>query len=602
MDLPLPAPENRRTYGLALLLAAAVFLLYMPATGFDFINLDDIAYIFDSGMAAFGFSLEGAKIAVHQFTQEYWSPLSRLSYLVDLGLFGPEPFGFHLINNFLFALNGFLLFLFLHRVTKNHALSLAVAAVYLFHPLRVESVAWVAQRKELLAGAMFYGTLLCYLNYVEKKDQTWFSASVAFLIVGLLSKPTLVVTPVLLLLLDYWPLGRLPDFLERERFKELLKEKLPFFLVAAISVIATYASQADSVKVLYQYPVLNTLFNAFKILVAHYPLETLYPYDLVLVGTTEFKIAGFAEGLGYVAVFALLFWLAASKRKKYPSLLFAFLWYVTCLMPFTGFFPSGFQLVSNRFTFLAHIGLFLGLGFFLNGLVGSTGKAKKALAVFSAALALILAGLTYRQLFFWENTVTLFEHVRKVTDGHSYAHFMLGMDHFKKKDFPAAQAEFQLALDKEPGWPAYNYFMARTYVNMGDFDKAARFYYHAAIMAPWNMEWRIEYGMALIQIGDFKSAANIFLEILNHEPDNLVAINNAALAHKEMGQLELAETEFRRGLDLNPFNPMLNYNFGILLAETGRREEALYRLRETLKSEPDHRGALVWLNRLGANR
>ncbi|HYB12816.1 MAG TPA: hypothetical protein VEG67_05055, partial [Myxococcota bacterium] len=390
----------------------------------SFVSLDDDALIFQNPALKAGLSPTGIRWALTTGLHGNWTPLAWLSLLADFELHGLAPRGYLLENAVLHATTSALLFLALLRMTRARGKSLVVAALFALHPLHVESVAWAAERRDVLSGVFFALTLWAHARACERptfvRRLTTLGASAA----GLLSKPMLVTLPFVLLLLDYWPLDRLckggeeARSLDPERVRGAVVEKLPIFLLAAgVSVLTLFAQQrAGAVASLDLLPFGVRAANAV-VSYTEYLVQVFWPSGLAvfypstpshLVG---WRVAGAALFLGVTTV------LCARARSQHPYAIVGWLWYLGMLVPVIGLVQVGLQAHADRYTYLPLIGVFLGVVFGASELAGRWRPARRALPVLAAAALAALTGATLEQLALWRGSVPLFEHTLSVTEG-----------------------------------------------------------------------------------------------------------------------------------------------------------------------------------------
>jgi hypothetical protein len=447
------------------LLAAAVALLsslpYLGVGGYGFVDFDDDLYVYGNAVVRNGLTLDGVKWAFTSFHAGNWHPLTWISHMADVSLFGPWAGGHHGTNVLLHALSSALLFLALRRMTGNAWRSAFAAALFGVHPLHVESVAWVAERKDVLSGLFFSLGLLAYGGYARKGGAWRYVAVAACLTLGLLSKPMLVTFPFLLLLLDYWPLGRVagspppadgtgtaPVPLSR-----LVVEKAPLFLLAAASCVVTYAAQAGGgmVKpVSFLYPS-ERIANALVSLAAYLGkafvpvrLAVLYPFPYD--GIPPWKPV--AASLLLLAATVL----AVRARRTSPWLAVGWFWFVGTLVPVIGLVQVGNQAMADRYTYIPLVGIFLAVAWEgwarLSALLPGAGRGASA-ATAAAVLAACLA-LSALQARHWRDTVTLFSHAIDATGENCLMQNGLGAELYRQKRYAEAEGHFREAIRIRP--------------------------------------------------------------------------------------------------------------------------------------------------------
>jgi hypothetical protein len=408
---------------LALVLAALVLAAYWRTSSYALIILDDATYITRNQMVVNGMTAASLKAAFTTSYEAYWIPLTWLSYMADVDVSGLDPGGFHRTNVLLFCANAVLLFLFLRSATGSTWKSFFVAALWAMHPLRVESVAWVTERKDMLSGLFFILALWSHILYVRTKKAGWYASLLLCAVLGLLSKPIVVVLPVALLLLDFWPLGRFPERIGGKsskenllRLKTIFLEKVPVIALSLASIAFTlYTQIIDAPKMpgrTFQHGLANAATSYWG-----YLGRSLFPRDLILSYTTFEPVAGTAlVFLSFAALLAVSF-AAWRYRRQAPYLAFGWFWYLLILIPNSGIIPMGVQNFADRFTYLPQVGLLVALVWGVSSLAEKVEGGEK-MAVIPAVVAVIaLTIVSFTFTGYWRNTYTLLGHIDEVYGG-----------------------------------------------------------------------------------------------------------------------------------------------------------------------------------------
>ena len=411
-----PGLSRAQIAGVMAGLALGTFLLFCRAITFPFINLDDPTYVYEQVLIARGFSWAGVVWAFTHVHSGNWHPLTSISHMLDCELFGLNPGGPHLINIILHTVAVALLFLLLVRMTGSLWRSALVSVLFAWHPLRVESVAWISERKDVLSACFFFLTLLAWLHYVRTRSWIFYSLVLILFALGLMAKPMLVTLPFLLLLLDYWPTARFGQL----SWVQLLLEKLPLFFLSLASSIATMFAQKESMSSVETVPLFFRLGNALDSYLV-YVSKTFWPVDLGLVYPYPQKLPILltitaAIVLGVFSVAAFLY------RKRFPYLYVGWFWFLIALLPVIGLLQVGRQAYADRYTYLPHVGLLIAIVWGLDALTAAW-RYRQGIAWAAAGLVLFALGqASYSQLGLWQDPVKLWVHTIDATDDNYVAH------------------------------------------------------------------------------------------------------------------------------------------------------------------------------------
>jgi hypothetical protein len=436
--------SNRRTWLACLLLAFATFAAYWPVRHYDFVEYDDDGYVFENPMVRAGLSWQGFAWAFAGGHDCNWHPLTWLSHMTDCQLFGVNPGAMHLENALLHCANSVLLLLLLNSMTRAFWRSAFVAALFALHPLRVESVAWIAERKDVLSGFFFMLTLWFYVLHAKKQTgavnskfqkNIFYRLSWISFILGLLSKPMLVTVPIILLLLDFWPLKRFTIYDSRFTIARLIREKAPFFLLSVIAgVITLFAQRAGggwTPSESHFFPRMANVIVGYW----NYVEKLLWPQNLSFlylrsnqISLTEFFLA--ASVLTGVSI------LAAANLRRRPELAVGWLWFLVMLLPVSGLLQIGRLSIADRYTYLPAIGFYLMAVWGTMDLAAVLFSQKICRWLATAGAAAILTAcaiLTRQQLACWQNTQTLMEHALKIDPNNYVAQVDLHIFLFEKE-------------------------------------------------------------------------------------------------------------------------------------------------------------------------
>ncbi len=585
MTAPAPQPAGRlgaTDLVLALALVVAIAVVYAPVRGHQFLNYDDPEYVTENPVVRSGITAESvgwALVSVHHAT---WHPLTSLSHLVDVELFGLDA-GAHLaVNVVLHALATLVLFAVLVGMTGARWPSAWVAALFALHPLHVESVAWVSERKDVLSGLFWMLTLACWLAYVRRPGPARYAAVVVVFVLGLLAKPMLVTLPFVLALLDLWPLGRW----RAATAWRLVIEKLPLLALAAAVSVVTYLAQrhAGAIGSLAATPFSYRVGNALVSYVT-YLRKTLWPSDLAVFYPPAATLhAGTA--LAAAAVLAAITVAAVRARRRHPYLLVGWLWYLGALVPVLGLVRQGDQAMADRFTYLPLVGVLVMAAWGAERLAATSTAARRVVVAGAAASAVACAVLSARQVRLWADSETLFRHALAVTHDNYVAHTNLGVALMERDAVDEALTHYRAAIAAAPGYADAHLDLGLALARLGRTEAAAAAYADAVRLDPTSAAAEYDWGLLLAERGDLAGAIAHYERALAIDPRHAKAENNLGWALAEQGRLEDAVTHYQRALALAPDLIATHNNLAVALEGLGRHDEALERYRTTVTLAP----------------
>jgi len=574
---------SRENTAICLLLTALVFIVYGQTTHFDFVNYDDHLYVYDNPEIIKGLSAYGVGWAFTHIHGANWHPLTTITHMFDCQVYGLWPGGHHLDNVLLHTAAAVLLFLMLREMTGALWRSALVAAVFAVHPLRVESVAWVSERKDVLSGVFFMLTLWAYARYARNPPLRGRYAMVGFwFALGLLGKPMLVTVPFVLLLLDYWPLNRLQH---TSQLSGLLREKLPLLALSALSCVATVLAQKEAIQPLEHFSLPLRTGNAMVAYVVYlgklfYPANLAALYPIVKNGLPGWQIAGATLLL---AALTAGFWLL---RGKLPYLLVGWLWYLGMLVPVIGILQVGVQAYADRYTYLPQIGLCIAGTWAVADWIG---ERRRLRLLFDGIAVVALCALTVasiRQAAFWRNSISLWSHALECTTGNSLAHSSYGLELQRQGRFDEAIAQYRDALVINPTSKSACLGLAIALSQKGRPEEAAAMYRKYLRIVPDNEEALDNLGYALFQMGRTDDAIQCYLSALKIKPGYAKAHGNLGVALIKQSHADAAIAEFRESLRINPKDADASENLGNALLDQGHTQEAISQYRETLRIDP----------------
>jgi protein O-mannosyl-transferase len=567
-----PVFLKRPALWISVLLAAAVFSVYGQVHRYDFVNFDDTDYVTQNAHIQKGITSDSTAWAFSTFYASNWHPVTWLSHMLDYRLFGPNPGPHHLINLLFHLFNTLLLFLVLRQMTGALWQSGFVAALFALHPLHVESVAWISERKDLLCAFFFILALWGYNRYVRHPSGRRYLLVMLLFALALMSKPMAVTLPFVLLLLDFWPLNRIglgrPSVKNAPTLSTALyyriREKIPLFLLSAASSIVTFYAQAHggAVKSLDFIPMSARMANAL-VAYAGYIVKMIYPFGLAFLYPFPETIPGWKVA-GACLLLALIFALAIRNRNRRPYLIVGWLWFLGMLVPVIGIVQVGMQSMADRYSYLPLIGLFIMIAWGVPEIAAKWRRKKTWLAVSAALVLVILAAVAWRQTGYWKNSITLFAHALKVTRNNAAAHYNLGN---------------ALAMQ-------------------GNADQAAGHYREALRIKPGFADAHTNLGNVLGMQGKTDAAIAQYQRALEIEPDYEGARYNLALALDRKGRIDEAVEAYQRVLKANPDHAEAHCKLGIALYKTGDREGAVSAFQNALRINPEHALARKYLKTL----
>jgi len=533
-----------------LALAALVWFGFGSTLTSPFLELDDPQYVTDNEVVRGGLSWSGARWAITTGHAANWHPLTWLSHMLDVSLFGLDVRGHHATSLLLHVANAALVFLLLRSTPGVAGASLLVAALFAVHPTRLESVVWVSERKDVLSSFLGLLTLAAWLGWVRSGRRPLFALAPVLYAASLMAKPMLVTLPALLLLLDFWPLRRLQG---RAALGPLVREKWPFFVLSAASGLVTVLVQRSggAVKDLQLFPLGERVANALLAVGAYIvdfawpaPRSVFYPHP----GSTVSWGAA-----GVVGVFLALATVAAVRlRNRLPYVFVGWAWFLVALLPVIGIVQVGLQARADRYTYLPYLGLLVAVVFAFRAAVSRLEWARMPLGLVSLTVVTAAVLTTRAEAVHWKDNGTLFERARAVTGPNAVAEQVLG----------------SVALDA------------------GQLEAAERHFRSALELAPTQARARRGLGRTLVRAGRVDEAATVYEELLASFPEHVELANNLAYCRMQQGDLGRARDLFSRAVSANPRLAASTHALGMLEAALGRREETLAHLSEAVRLSP----------------
>lgn len=529
------------------ILIIATLAVYVQVYQFNFINLDDNAFVTKNIHIQSGISLESFRWAFGTtHVNDFWYPLTLLSLLLDYQLFGLNAGGYHLTNLVLHMLSALLLFWLFHRMTGAVWKSAFVAVFFALHPLQVESVAWISERKGLLSGFFWMLTLCLYVRYTEKPAAGRYLTVLCSFALALLSKPMIVTLPVVMLLLDYWPLKRF-DFSKGKFLLWQLKEKTPFFILSAVLVVTTFIIQYEPSKIAFS--TASRLGNAPIIFMSH--LGTIFwPQNLAL-GYPFFDHLNLWISIGAAVLMIIISCAVIATARRLPFLFVGWLWYAVTIAPVLGIVYIGQFLMADRFTYLPSIGISIMLAWGVPLLFRREGSMKKILLPSAAIFLLVMSSLTWKQCSYWKDSFTLFNHAQRVTHDNYLAHCCFGTALFDEGKLPEAIAHFDESIRVNPKFVSAYIHKGIVYAKTGNHQKALENFNTALHLTPGNVDAYRNRAILYGEMGEYQSAIEDLNKAVEIEPHCADCYYSRAFYYFKQGDRASVCRDARKACALN---------------------------------------------------
>jgi protein O-mannosyl-transferase len=580
---------------LSVVLIAITCAVYWQVGDHGFLNLDDNDYVTENPHVATGLTGSNLRWAVTSVAAANWHPLTWVSHMVDAQLYGREPRGHHLTSVALHAASALLLFLLLVRATGFLWRSLFVAALFALHPLHVESVAWVAERKDVLSALFWYLTLLFYLEYATRRKTWLYLSALLCFVLGLMSKPMLVTLPIVMLLLDFWPLGRYRlgeggtgQGQLTGTARTLVTEKLPFFACSLLSGLITVYAQhtGGATKSLSAIPFPHRLENAL-VAYAGYLGKTLWPHDLAVYYPIPDSFALW-QVAGSLVLLLVISFAVLRAAGRLPYLLVGWFWFLITLLPVIGLLQVGEQAMADRYSYLPAVGLFIMAAWGIPDAIRGWPNREALLSLAGALVLGASAALTWQQLGYWQDNISLYRHTLSVTSGNYLMHNNLGLALAEKGELDAAIAQYQETLRIVPTDLNALNNLGLALASKGNLGAAIQQYQEALRIKPDDAKSHNNLGLALAGTGALDDAIRQYQEVLRTHPDDQKVHLNLGAALAGKGDLPAALVQFREAVRIRPDDMKAHNNLGVALAGTGDLDNAILEYREALRIHPDY--------------
>jgi tetratricopeptide (TPR) repeat protein len=580
---------------LALVIVMLTLIVYVQARDFDFISYDDPIYTTDNPVVQKGLTVTGIIWSFIEGTYHtnYWAPLTWVTFLIDSEIFGLDPGGYHMTNVFFHILNALLVFGAFAYLTGSMWKSFWLAVLFALHPLHVESVAWVSERKDVVSTFFWMLTLIAYSRYVRKPGTGRYSVVFLLFVCCLMGKPMGVTLPFVLLLLDYWPLGRyLPEEIGPVRtrwltFGKMVREKIPLFIIIAFIAPLTYYAQgkAGALKPLADIPLVFRLENvlvsyAGQILKTFWPvnLGLLYPYPATLP---------FWQPVSALLLLGAITGMTLKYVARFPYLVVGWLWFLGTFVPVAGFFVIGPHVTADRYTYIPLIGFFLMLIWGGFDLFNYLGVGKKLIVSLGVIVVAALTWLSGEQVGYWKNNITIYEHTLAVTENNWPVHLNLAAAYQKEQRFGQALEHYEKALHMKPELPELQLGVGEVLTAMGRIGAAVSHYGNLLNRGPGSAAIHTALATALSQSGKVDNAIAHYLKAIEIDGDFAEAYNGLGVTLVQDGQVDRAIGYYRRAIQIDSKYALAYYNLGVALIIKGENKPARTRFQEAIAADPD---------------
>jgi tetratricopeptide (TPR) repeat protein len=597
-----------------LVLLLMTLAVYWQVQNHDFTSFDDNYYVTENDHVRSGLSAENFRWAFSFEGKEktYWHPLAWLSHMVDVELFGMNP-GMHLaVNTLLHSGNTVLLFFFLRLATGAFWRSAVVAILFALHPLNVESVAWVAARKNVLSTFFWILVLIAYLQYVRNSDFRHYAILLLVFLCSLMVKPMLVTLPFVLLLLDYWPLRRMTergsDGADGNVFRKQIKadrtgktihcvlEKVPLLMLSGLLIFVAVFSFKDGTISVAKVP-LPIRFENAVVSYIRYIGKIFWPQDLAVFYPFPESIPTW-QTLGAGCLLAILTWVFSRSVRSAPYLIVGWLWFLGTLVPVIGLVQAGlWPAMADRFTYIPQIGIYIIVAWGIHDLARNRIKPVYIAASVAVAASLLFV-MTLKQVTYWQNSKTLFERAASVTAHNAVAHYNLGCVLDREKRQQAAMAQYEKALSINPYYARAHNNLGNSLLDLGLTQRALVHLQNAVRLDPLNAEAHNNIGVALTKIGDTKGAERQFKESLKINPEYAEAHNNLGAVLRWQGKNNEAVRHYMLALQYMPDYIEARNNLGKALLGAGKKEMAKNQFKRVLALSPEDNVARRELEKL----
>ena len=593
--------SSRPVVGVCLFLFGLSWLVFGQTLTHDFVNYDDQAYVYENAQVTGGLTLHGIVWALAHSYSLNWHPLTWISHMLDCQLFGLNAGGHHFTSVLLHSISAVALFLVVRQMTGALWRSAFVAAIFAVHPLHVESVAWVAERKDVLSGLFFLLTLGAYTRYVRQPSIGRYLIVALFFVLGLMSKPMLVTLPLVLLVLDYWPLNRFaPVTPNKSKIKpsplpvtwlSLLREKIPLFALTIVSCFVTLVAQRAAMAPVTQLPLTPRVINAL-LSVAIYLWQMFFPVHLTPIYLLSGQPRPLWELLVAASVLVGISFIAISQGRKRPYILSGWLWYLIMLVPVLGVVQVGWQAHADRYTYLPQIGLYVAICWAITDLARLWSFRRQALGIAGGLAVSALAWMAWNQTAYWHDSKSLWKHTMAVAPDNHIGFTNFGDALLKDGRFNEAIQQYLKAIELDPTDSDAQNGLGNAFAQEGQPRDATEHYRKAIELRPTDPQYHNNIGNVLCQQGLLEDGIAHYRRALELRPDptdlqNAETEFNLANAFLRKNQPEEAILHYRRALEIQPNDADTMDNLATALLRRGHAAEAMEQYQKASRISPE---------------
>jgi Flp pilus assembly protein TadD len=575
---------------------AITLLAFAAVRDFGFVDYDDLDYVAANPHVLPGLTWAGVRWAMTSGYFANWHPLTWISHMLDVQLFGMNAGAHHSINVVLHVANTLLLFGVLRRMTGAVGRSAFVAALFAVHPMHVESVAWVAERKDVLSTFFWMLTMWAYTAYVRQPGWQRYALVIVGFALGLMSKPMLVTLPFVLLLLDVWPL-------RRPLGRNLVFEKLPLVAlsIASSAVTVLVQRQGGAVVRLDLIPLSTRVANAL-VAYARYIEKMFWPVDLVAMYPIPRTLPDPGVLAAAVAILLGITVVAIMLVHKRPYLLVGWLWFLGTLVPVIGIVQVGVQSMADRYSYVPLVGLFIMVAWAVPDIVASRPRARMASQIAAAALIAACTMVTIRQVRYWSSSRALWQHAVDATRDNYFAQASLGYVLWKEGHAGEAIPHLQESLRIRPDFTEAHNNLGVALAGLGELRDALSQFSEAVRINPEFKAARDNLAATNAKLTTQDTSLTHYVDAVRAEPNDLAARNELGAALAAQGRIDDAIEQFRAAINIDPNQPDVHFNLGVMLDQKGRTAEAVDQFRDALRLNPGHFAAREALDRVTSRR